>query len=52
MSLAAEQQLFEDCLAATDALAREKLLSDHPDSALAARVRRLLDAVGPGGGRS
>ena len=37
-----EQQLFEDCLAATDREARERLLANHADAALAARVRRLL----------
>ncbi|MFO1425872.1 MAG: tetratricopeptide repeat protein [Steroidobacteraceae bacterium] len=37
-----EQELFDACVAATDAAAREALLGAHPDGAIAARVRRLL----------
>ncbi len=42
MSIEAEQRLFEACLAAADEVERERLLSQHPEPAMAARVRRLL----------
>ncbi|HMA11064.1 MAG TPA: serine/threonine-protein kinase, partial [Steroidobacteraceae bacterium] len=42
MSIEAEQALFDACQSAADDAARESLLANHPDQALALRVRRLL----------
>ena len=42
MSIEAEQQLFEACLAAGDEAECERLLMQHADPLLAQRVRRLL----------